>query len=87
MIHSCAGGVVRDKKYLDFAKVEILSSGEIKWYISNIPLLQAGDVVIVCVGRDSSEERAKVLQIDKNVSDQVAPVPVKHAREILRICE
>ena len=87
MIHSCAGGVVKDKKYFDFAKVEILSTGEIKWYICNLPLVVAGDEVIVPYGKDNVREKAKVLRIDRGVSEQVCPVPARHAKEILEICE
>lgn len=87
MIHSCAGGVVRDKKYFDFAKVEILSTGRIGWYICNVPLLQVGDIVVVPSGRNGDKERAKVLRIDRNVSEQVAPVPTKSAKEILEVCD
>ena len=47
MIHSCAGGIVREKKFYDFAKVKIESTGEIRWYISNNPLLMVGDKVVV----------------------------------------
>ena len=87
MIHSCAGGVVKDKKYFDFAKVEILSTGEVKWYICNLPLVVAGDIVIVPYGKDNVREKAKVIRIDRGVSEQVSPVPARHAKEILEICE
>ncbi len=86
MIHSCAGGVVRKKRHFDFAKVEILSCGQICWYICNIPLLEEGDVVIVSFGRDNKREKAKVLRIDRNVSEQVSPISVKIAKEILEVC-
>ena len=39
MIHSLAGGVIREKKYFDFAKVK-LETGEIYWYISTIKTLK-----------------------------------------------
>ncbi len=87
MIHSCAGGVVRDRKYFDFAKVEILSTGEVKWYICNLPLIMAGDVVIVPYGKENVREKAKVLRVDRSVSEQVSPVPARRAKEILEICD
>lgn len=87
MIHSCAGGVVHDKKHFDFAKVEILDTHEPKWYICNLPLVKAGDIVVVPYGKDNQEVRAKVLRIDKDVSEQVSPVPTRHAKEILRVCD
>lgn len=87
MIHSCAGGVIREKKFLTLAKVEILQTKEIRWFISNLPLLEVGDEVIVPFGRENIEVRAKVLRIDKSVSEQVAPVPCKSLKEILRLAD
>ncbi len=87
MIHSCAGGVVRDKKYFTFAKVEILSDGKLAWYISNLPLLEVGDLVVVPYGIDNKKEKAKVLKIDKNVSEQVSPIPARRAKYILEIVD
>ena len=52
MIHSCAGGVVHEKKLYDFAKVKIECTGEIRWYISNNPLLRVGDKVVVPFGKE-----------------------------------
>lgn len=87
MIHSCAGGVIREKRCFDFAKVEIIATGEVRWYITKLPLLTAGDFVIVPYGRENKAEKAKVLRIDKNVSEQVSPVPARQAKEIISICE
>lgn len=168
MIHSMAGGVVRENRRLDFAKVR-LEDGSVRFYISKIADLQAGDSVIVpadgCFGfqnqfnaaehlsnaaeistqkhkfrkkadtfsssehelenalsasefqsendvsdanftetnsikKPSTEThdantmlgtnntmRGVVLRVDKNVSEQVAPVPVKRCKEILRRCD
>lgn len=87
MIHSCAGGVIRDKKSFTLAKVEILSTGEPRWYISNLPLLEVGDEVIVPFGKENFEVRARVLRIDKGVSEQVTPVPLKSLKEIFRLAD
>ena len=87
MIHSCAGGVIRDKKSFTLAKVEILQTGELRWYISNLPLLEVGDEVIVPIGRENVEVHARVLRIDKGVSEQVTPVPLKSLKEIFRLAD
>lgn len=84
MIHSLSGGVLREKKYFDFAKVK-LESGEIYWYISPFANLKAGDYVVVPYGE--SEMRAYVLRVDKHISEQVSPIPTKRAKKILKICE
>lgn len=152
MIHSMAGGVVHENRRLDFAKVR-LQDGSVRFYISKIADLKAGDSVIVPadsnfgfqnqfnaaeslanaaetngtqkrkLGKkadalsasefepenvfsasqpalendvfganftetcDANTMRAVVLRVDKNVSEQVAPVPVKRCKEILRRCD
>lgn len=167
MIHSMAGGVVRENRRLDFAKVR-LEDGSVRFYISKIADLQAGDSVIVPADgnfgfqnqfnaaeslsnaaetstqkhkfrkktgvfsaseyelekvlsaselqtendfsganftethsiqklstethdantmRGNNTMRGVVLRVDKNVSEQVAPVPVKRCKEILRRCD
>ena len=84
MIHSLAGGVIREKKYFDFAKVRF-ETGEVYWYISPIENLKAGDTVLVPVGRENEPTVAYVLRIDKHVSEQVSPIPAKRAKKILQI--
>ena len=84
MIHSLAGGVIREKKYFDFAKVK-LETGEIYWYISTIKTLKPGDMVVVPYG--NVEVKAFVIRIDKHISEQVFLIPVKRAKTILKICE
>ena len=83
MIHSLSGGVVRQKRYIDFAKVQ-LEDGGIYWYITELVGLQAGDKVLVPVGRNDDAAQAVVLRVDKNVNEQVAPVSVKHAKKIIK---
>lgn len=84
MIHSLAGGDIRGDKFFDFAKVEILdgeSKGDIRWYTFLIFGLEVGDIVVVPNGYSTT--KAKVLQIDRKVSSFSAPIPPKHAKEIL----
>ncbi len=84
MIHSLSGGVVRDKKYYDFAKVKI-ETGEIFWFISKFKELKVGDFVVVPIGKSENLVKGEVLRIDKNISEQVAPIPVKRMKEIVEI--
>ena len=88
MIHSLAGGVIRDMKICDFAKVE-LSNGmrEVRWYINPFLQLKVGDKVLVPVGIKNDLVEAVVLKIERNVNEQVAPVPIKRAKEIFKIIE
>ncbi len=87
MIHSEAGGEIRGEEYNDFAKVEILEGeqkGKIFWYLTTIIDLQEGDKVLVPVGVIKMGTLGKVIRIDKNVSSFCSPVPVKHAKYVLR---
>ena len=84
MIHSLSGGILKDKKIFDFAKVEIIDdyySGTY-WYISKIKNLKEGDMVLVPF-KDVLKLKAKVLKIDKNVREDCSPINPKHAKEIL----
>ena len=84
MIHSLAGGDIRGQQLYDFAKVELIDGtniGDIRWYTFSIIDLQVGDTVVVPNGYLTA--KAKVLQIDKNVSSFSAPIPPKRAKEIL----
>ncbi len=88
MIHSLAGGELGNIKYLDFAKVEITDSiamGDVYWYISNITNLKVGDEVLVPFGINNKLLRGKVVRLDKHVSSQVSPIPVKRAKYISRV--
>lgn len=79
MIHSLSGGIVKGAKYNDFAKIEIPGEG-IFWYIDPFGL-SAGDCAIVPFGKKLVE--GEILRIDKHVSSQASPIPIKHAKEIV----
>ncbi|MBQ7467153.1 MAG: hypothetical protein IJS74_03685 [Clostridia bacterium] len=86
MIHSLAGGKLQNVEYCDYAKVQLTQgnlAGKIFWYKS-IQGVQVGDDVIVPFGQDNMRVAGKVIKIDKNVSSQVAPIPSKRAKQIIR---
>ena len=85
MIHSLSGGVLKDNRLYDFAKVEIVDTpfvGNIFWYITNISL-KPDDLVLVPVNNKTF--KGKVLRIDKAVNEQFAPISVKRAKEVIKI--
>ena len=81
MIHSMSGGVIREAKIYDFAKVEIEDEG-VFWYILENVRLKEGDFVVVPFGIDNKLVKGKILRIDKNVSAQNAPFPIKRIKRI-----
>ncbi len=84
MIHSTSGGIIREKIFFDFAKVQF-ETGESYFYINKIPLLKEGDFVLVPFG--NGEVKGKVLRIDRKVSQDVAPVSIKRAKEIICVLD
>ena len=90
MIHSLAGGVIKDLGIYDFAKVEFVegeNQGSIGWYINPFIQLKIDDIVLVPAGIGGKLVCAKVLKIERNVSEQVAPISAKRAKEIFKIIE
>lgn len=87
MIHSMAGGDIKNLKYADFIKVEItegINAGSRFFYIA-LGGEQVGDTVLVPVGVSNTLTKAKVLRIDKNVNSQVSPVPIKRAKKVAKV--
>ncbi len=87
MIHSLAGGDIRELKVADFAKVEIIEKGPLcgakYWYIFDLLGLEIGDRVFVPVGVKNVKMLAKIERIDRFVNEQCAPVPFKRAKRII----
>ena len=84
MIHSLSGGIIKDEYYKDYALVEILDGdfkGKKFWYISEISVLLVGDIVKVSVY--NKIVTAKVIRIDKDISNKCSPIPPKHAKTII----
>ena len=88
MIHSLAGGDIRELRVVDFAKVEIIEVGIHKgaklWYISDINGIEVGDRVLVPIGAQNTLIEAKIERIDRFVNAQVVPVPMNRAKKIYK---
>ena len=85
MIHSLSGGTIQELGYFNFAKVK-LKTGEIMFFVYNIPL-SVGQCVLVPVGKSNTPTRATVLELRPNTSQRLAPFPVKHLKEVIKICD
>ena len=80
MIHSLAGGIIKTNEPVDFAKVKLIKEEQIAWYLcTNYPQLKQGDKVLVPYGLNKELKQAIVLRIDKGISPQVTPIPIKRA--------
>ena len=89
MIHSLAGGEIRELLYADFAKVEVIEDGIFKgnklWYICEIKDAKVGDFVLAPIGVSNRLYKAKIERIDRQVNSQVSPVPFKKAKRIQKL--
>lgn len=86
MIHSLAGGKIKDLEYADFVKVRFEYQGDNKvgWYITDIFDLNIGDKVVVPYGYSAQEFVAIVKKIERNLSSQLSPIPIKRAKSIIK---
>lgn len=83
MIHSTAGGKLKEYGYFDVAKVEYLDTLEKAFVLSPIEDLQSDDIVVVKFS-EFEEKEAKVLRVDKHVHEQNFPIPIKRLKKIVR---
>lgn len=87
MIHSLSGGELKLHKSYDFAKVEIkegFEKGKPYWFICPFKDVCQNDLVLVPLGQENAPTKALVLRIDKNISEQTSPLPIKHMKKILQ---
>ena len=87
MIHSLAGGEIRDKEYFTCVLVEMSAGAEKKlfWYKATINGIIEGDEVIVPLGANNARIQGVVKRVVKNVTNDRSPVPVNRLKEIIKI--
>ena len=54
-----------------------------KFYLSPFKELKEGDIVLIEVENEIKE--GKVIRVDKNISEQNFPIPVKRLKKIIEI--
>lgn len=87
MIHSLAGGEIKDIRSHTFCLVQIIggaTSGAKLWYISNIFDLKCGDTVLVPLGALNKRESAIVQKIVTTTKNGITPIPLNKAKEIIK---
>ena len=83
MIHSTAGGKLKEYGYNDIAKVEYLDTQEKAFVLCTLEDIKEGDIVAVAYA-NFEEREAKVLRLDKHVHEQNFPIPIKRLKKIVR---
>ncbi|MBR4270345.1 MAG: hypothetical protein IKQ31_01540 [Clostridia bacterium] len=85
MIHSLAGGFIKELEYADFVKVKILAGedeGKLFWYTTDLIDISVGDRVEISLkGKIIVGE---VVKIERNLNNQTAPIPIKRTLSIIR---
>jgi len=85
MIHSLAGGVIKNNEPMDIAKV-MLDDGNIRWCSCNGLDVREGDrVQIENKSTRNNDMLGVVLRVDDNVSPLASPVPTKHILHIIKV--
>ena len=89
MIHSLAGGEIKENALYNFALVEIKDnfspSVSIKlWYLFEAELVTVGDRVIVPLGERNTQKEGVVTRVLKALVKGRTPVPVNQAKYIIK---
>lgn len=83
MIHSMSGGVLSEYGSYMFVKVKFDDDEKPYWYVCDFEV-DEGDRVCAPFGAGGLGKPATVLRVEKNVSGQVSPIPIKRAKKLLR---
>ena len=81
MIHSMSGGVIRDAGSYTFVKILFDGEETPRWYISEFDLEEGDRVTAPDINNRTAP--ATVVRVERNVSGQVTPVPVRRAKKII----
>lgn len=84
MIHSLSGGVIKDSGSYTFVKVRFEDEDRPYWYVSDFSVSE-GDKVTAPFGKADMPREAVVLKVERNVSGQVTPIPLKTAKKLLGV--
>ncbi len=81
MIHYMGGGVIKDPGSYTFVKVRF-GDGTSAWYIAEFAV-DEGDKVIAPRGRADMPETGTAEKVERGVSGQITPVPLRSAKKLL----
>ena len=83
MIHSMSGGVLDEWGTYTFAKV-VFDGGDGKpyWYVAEFEV-DEGDKVLAPFGGGNVGKPTTVIKVERGVSGQVSPVPVRRAKRLI----
>lgn len=80
MIHSTAGGKLKEYSYYDIAKVKYLENEQVAFVLCPIKEVKENDLVEV-----ENEFEARVIRVDRNVYEQNFPMKISRLKKITKI--
>mgnify|MGYP001024746041 FL=1 len=80
MIHSTAGGKLKEYSYYDIAKVKYKGTDQAAFVLCPIKEVKENDLVEV-----ENEFKARVIRVDRNVYEQNFPFKIKRLKKITKI--
>ena len=80
MIHSTAGGKLKEYSYYDIAKVKYLENEQVAFVLCPIKEVKENDLVEV-----ENEFEARVIRVDRNVYEQNFPIKISRLKKITKI--
>ncbi len=85
MIHSLAGGELKNEKIFNLAKLEFEDlQGQYFWYIFENIKLEQGDFVLAPFGIIDNLKPAKVIKVEYNVNSKNFTIPYKRLKKIYK---
>ncbi len=90
MIHSLSGGVIKENGIYTFVKVAFCDPPYDErpfWYICPFSEVEEGSFIHAPIGTRGALARGRVLKVERNLNEQLAPVPINRIKEIARLEE
>ena len=84
MIHSLSGGSIKDVGNHTFVKIEREDQTDPLWLICDGFKVDVGSTVVF-EDKRGWLKRAKVIQVDRNVSGQTPPIPLNRIGKALKV--
>lgn len=84
MIHSLAGGEIKQQKIFDIVKVKILENNEEMLFICEDKKIKINDFVLVPYGFIDEPAKAQVIEVKTNVNSNNFPLS-KRLKKIYKI--
>lgn len=84
MIHSMSGGIIKDVGDYTFVKVRFDGEPTPFWYVAEMHVSDGDKVIAPLRG---VERQGVAERVERHVSGQVTPVPLRTAKRIVRVVE